>query len=253
MMDADDAKLAFARAVAPVPVADEPSLVKQKSRDFYWYSPILKGQLRHVTADLVVAPRTTDEVIAVVRECVARRVPLTVRGAGTGNYGQAMPLEGGVIMDMTAMTATRRRVSPGVIRVEPGLKLIDLETQTLPTGWELRFHPSTRRTATIGGFIGGGSAGVGSINYGVLRDRGNVLALKVVTMEPSTARAGAARRRRAEGRPRLWHQRHHRRAGDPAGARLALGRRDRRLPRFHGGRAFRPGAWAKPTLSSRSW
>ena len=68
----EDAKLAFARAVAPVPVTDEPSLVKQKSRDFYWYSPILKNQLRGITADLVVAPRTTDEVIAVVRECVAR-------------------------------------------------------------------------------------------------------------------------------------------------------------------------------------
>jgi FAD/FMN-containing dehydrogenase len=181
MMDAA-AKADFARAVAPVPSSDEPALVKQKSRDFYWYSPILKQQLRNVSADLIVAPRTVDEVIAVARECVARRVPLTVRGAGTGNYGQAMPLEGGVVMDMTAMTAIRH-LGGGIIRVEPGLKLIDLEAAILPTGWELRFHPSTRRTATIGGFIGGGSSGIGSINYGVLRDRGNVLALKVVTLE----------------------------------------------------------------------
>jgi FAD/FMN-containing dehydrogenase len=57
------------------------------------------------------------------------------------------------------------------------------EAETVPQGWELRFHPSTRRTATIGGFIAGGSGGVGSINYGGLRERGNVAALRLVTME----------------------------------------------------------------------
>ena len=173
----------FARAIAPIPVIDEPILVKQKSRDFYWYSPILKKQLREVTADLVVMPRNVDEVIAVARECVARRIALTPRGAGTGNYGQAMPLAGGVVLDMSLMNVVKA-FAGGTIRVEPGLKLIDLEAATIPAGWELRFHPSTRRTATIGGFIAGGSSGVGAINYGGLRERGNVLGLTIVTMEP---------------------------------------------------------------------
>ena len=44
-------------------------------------------------------------------------------------------------------------------------------------------HPSTYHTASIGGFIAGGSGGVGSINFGGLRDFGNVLRLRVVTME----------------------------------------------------------------------
>ncbi len=181
MMNAAE-RSAFVRAIAPLPVIDDPALVKQKSRDFYWYSPILKDQLRSVTADLIVVPRTVDDVIAVARECVRKRIPLTVRGGGTGNYGQAMPLDGGIVLDMSAMTAIKK-LEDGVVTVEPGLKIIDLETATLPEGWEMRFHPSTRRTATIGGFIAGGSTGVGAINYGLLRDRGNVLALKVVTME----------------------------------------------------------------------
>jgi FAD/FMN-containing dehydrogenase len=52
-----------------------------------------------------------------------------------------------------------------------------------PSGQELRLHPSTYRTASIGGFIAGGSGGVGSIRWGGLRDLGNVLRLRLVTME----------------------------------------------------------------------
>jgi FAD/FMN-containing dehydrogenase len=47
----------------------------------------------------------------------------------------------------------------------------------------LRMHPSTKRTATIGGFVAGGSGGIGSVNYGGLREPGNILAARVVTME----------------------------------------------------------------------
>jgi FAD/FMN-containing dehydrogenase len=175
---------AFKAEIAPVETIDEQSLVRQKSRDFYWYSPILKRQLGKHFGDLVAIPKDEAEVVKVAAACAKRRIPLTVRGAGTGNYGQAMPLAGGVILDMTAMD---RIVSldAGALKVQPGIKLIDLEAQTVPKGWELRFHPSTRRTATIGGFIAGGSGGVGSINFGVLRDRGTVRSLRVVTVEES--------------------------------------------------------------------
>ncbi len=52
-------------------------------------------------------------------------------------------------------------------------------------GQELRLHPSTYHTATLGGFNAGGSGGVGSIRWGGLRDYGNIIRLKVVTMEAS--------------------------------------------------------------------
>ncbi|MBP0652281.1 FAD-binding protein, partial [Mycobacterium tuberculosis] len=51
------------------------------------------------------------------------------------------------------------------------------------SGQELRLWPSTAKTATIGGFIAGGSGGVGSVAWGGLRDPGNILAARVVTME----------------------------------------------------------------------
>jgi FAD/FMN-containing dehydrogenase len=69
------------------------------------------------------------------------------------------------------------------VRVQAGRKLIDIDQALRPSGWELRMHPSTKRTATIGGFVAGGSGGVGSINHGYLRELGNVLGARVVTLE----------------------------------------------------------------------
>src|SRR5215467_8447793 len=74
---------------------------RQKSRDFHWYSPVLTPQLQNCLADVVVQPRTEDEIAAVVVAAVKHRIPLTVRGGGTGNYGQSVPLKWGVLVDMT--------------------------------------------------------------------------------------------------------------------------------------------------------
>ena len=173
----------FVADLGAIPTITDPALVRQKSRDFFWYSPILKAQLNDKSADLVVCPRTEAEVVATAALCAQRRVPLTVRGGGTGNYGQAVPLEGGVVLDVTALDRILA-LDHGALTVEPGRKLIDIDAATRPQGWELRMHPSTKRTATIGGFIAGGSGGVGSITWGGLRDRGNVLAARVVSCEP---------------------------------------------------------------------
>ena len=173
----------FRAAIADVPVIDEPALVRLRSRDFFWFSPILKAQLQRKSADLVVCPRDEADVVVVARAAARHRVPVTVRGAGTGNYGQAVPLEGGIVLDMTDMTAIEWQ-RPGVVRVQPGKKLVDLDAETRPAGWEQRMHPSTKRTATIGGFVAGGSGGVGSVTYGGLREPGNILGARVVTLEP---------------------------------------------------------------------
>ncbi|MBV8538507.1 MAG: FAD-binding oxidoreductase [Alphaproteobacteria bacterium] len=169
-------------ALAGIPIVDDPAMVRLKSRDFFWYSPILKAELRGKAADLVVVPRDEADVLRVARECVARRVPVTVRGGGTGNYGQMVPLAGGVLLDLSGMSRILW-LKPGVGRFEAGARLIDIDSAAVPTGWELRMHPSTRRMSTIGGFVAGGSGGIGSIRYGQLRDPGNVLGLRVVTME----------------------------------------------------------------------
>src|SRR3954454_13627811 len=174
---------AFRAALGDIPVQDHPRIVQQKSRDHYWYSPRLKAELEHVTAQLVAAPRTQDDVKTILAAAYKHGIPITPRGAGTGNYGQAMPLSGGVILDLTSLDKVIS-ISKDRVRAEAGVILEKLDEQTrAAVGGEMRFHPSTYRMATLGGFIAGGSGGVGSIRWGGLRAFGNLLGLKVITCE----------------------------------------------------------------------
>ncbi len=173
--------------LAGLAVADDAATVKLKSRDFFWFSPILKPLLDDKRADIVVSPRTKDDVIRVAAACARHRVPLTVRGGGTGNYGQAVPLEGGVVLDLTGLDRVLC-ARPGAGRFEAGARLLDIDralrdVHASAGRWELRFHPSTRKQATIGGFVAGGAAGCGSCTWGQIADIGAVLALEVVTVE----------------------------------------------------------------------
>ena len=162
-------------------ITDE-SRVARLSQDFAWFSPVLNRQLKDKRADAVVRPRTEDELRAVVSACVQRNVPITIRGSGTGNYGQTTPLAGGVVLDMTGYNALLW-VRPGVARAQAGMRLGELEKQTRPTGQELRCMPSTYRSATLGGLFGGGFGGIGSINYGPFGAPGNVLGVRAMTIE----------------------------------------------------------------------
>src|SRR3954454_3694054 len=173
---------ALVAQLGDIPTVTESKVVRRRSRDFFWYSPILNEQLDGKSADVLVTPRDEADVVRVAALCARHRVPLTVRAGGTGNYGQAVPLEGGVLLDITKLDAIEW-MKPGQVRVGVGAKMNALDAELQPSGWEIRMHPSTKRTATIGGFVAGGSGGIGSVNYGGLREPGNILAARVVTME----------------------------------------------------------------------
>jgi len=167
----------------PGQVITNPQIVQRLSRDFYWYSPVLKKLLDDKVADAVVQPVSTGEVVKVLACCFERGIPVTARGAGTGNYGQAIPLQGGVVLDLSRMDAIYEITAEGVAVTGPGTRLGPLEAAAREAGWELRCYPSTVVKASVGGFLGGGSGGIGSVSHGGLRDFQTVRAIEVVTME----------------------------------------------------------------------
>ena len=182
-----DALQQFQSDIAGIECVTDAAYVADKSRDYFWYSPILKEQLDGKSGDIVVKPKTEAEVIRVAAACAKHRLTITVRGGGTGNYGQCVPLKGGVILDISALNRVLS-IEPGRVRCEAGILIAELERAVradpvVPGGQEILMFPSTRDMATIGGFIAGGYAGAGSVRNGILKDAGNVTMIRVVTLE----------------------------------------------------------------------
>lgn len=156
--------------------------VSRLSQDFSWFSPVLKEALHGKRGDIAVRPRTEAEISEVVAHCARQGIPITLRGSGTGNYGQSTPLHGGVILDLSGYNSLCW-VRGSVGRAQAGIRLADFDQLARAKGQELRWLPSTYRSATLGGLFGGGFGGAGSITYGPLAAPGNVLAVRVMTVE----------------------------------------------------------------------
>ena len=109
----------FRRDIGHVSSTVDAREIRQKSHDFHWYSQVLTPQLENCMADIVVRPQSEEEIAAVVRAAVKHRMSLTLRGGGTGNYGQSVPLKGGVLLDMTGFNQVVA-VERGHIRVQGG-------------------------------------------------------------------------------------------------------------------------------------
>jgi FAD/FMN-containing dehydrogenase len=152
------------------------------SKDFYWYSPVLKRQLDDKVADLVARPGTLDQLKGVIAACFLAGVPVVPRGGGTGNYGQCIPLYGGVVVDLARLDRILS-LDAGVVRAEPGARLGTIEPAARAVGWELRCMPSTWVKSSLAGFFCGGSGGIGSITWGGINAGDNVKSVTVMTCE----------------------------------------------------------------------
>ncbi len=171
----------LAGAIASDRLSFELPARRKFSRDFFHFSPVLSRELGHEVADCIVWPTNEEELDDVLSVAVSCRVPITVRGGGTGNYGQAVPLAGGIVVDMSQLNQLLE-VQGDTISVQAGAKMGRMEAAARELGKELRIYPSTFQTATIGGFISGGSGGIGSIEWGTVWD-GIVRSMTIKTIE----------------------------------------------------------------------
>jgi FAD/FMN-containing dehydrogenase len=173
---------ALRQLLSGIALNDSPAELDKLSRDYYWYSPILSAQLDGKRGQLAARPVSEQEVVRIAAACARLRVPLTVRGGGTGNYGQSVPLAGGLILDTSALNRIIQ-IRPGMATVQTGALMGGINDAARASGQQLCMFPSTERMATIGGFIAGGHSGIGSIRHGILKDPGNISRIRVVTLE----------------------------------------------------------------------
>jgi len=170
--------------------------VRDNAADLYVYGS--DASVHEASPSVVVRPETVEEVQAIVRYANAQLVPVIARGAGSGASGQAVPIDGGIVMDFKRMNRIKAiRPRDVLCKVEPGVVCDDLNRALQPHGLWFPSAPESGRIATIGGTIANNGSGVRAIKYGTMRDY--VLGMKVVLANGDLVTLGADTRAQASG------------------------------------------------------
>jgi glycolate oxidase len=133
----------------------------------------------HFLPDIVIKPRLTAEISAIMRLCNEHKIPVTPRGAGTGLSGGALPHLGGVLLSMERMNSILEIDERNLqVTTEPGVITEVLQNAVKDKGLFYPPDPSSRGSCFIGGNIAENSGGPKAVKYGVVKDY--VLNLEIV-------------------------------------------------------------------------
>ncbi len=163
--------------------------VLHKPEDLLLYE--YDGSVEVARPNCVVFPRTTADVVEIVRLANRHQIPLTGRGAGTGLSGGALARRGGIVTSFARMNrileidAENQRA-----RVQPGLVNADLSVAVEHLGLHFVPDPSSQKACTIGGNVSENSGGPHTLAYGVTAN--HVLALEVVLPSGEVVHLGGA-------------------------------------------------------------
>ena len=151
----------------------------------------------HGSAEALAFPLSTEEVSALLRYAHEHRVPVTPRGAGTNLVGSTVPLEGGIILDLSRMDRVLELDEDTMtVTVEPGMLLQDLQAYVEARGL---FYPPDpgEKASSIGGNISTNAGGMRAVKYGVTRDY--VRGLEVVLADGTVMQVGGKQVKDASG------------------------------------------------------
>lgn len=144
----------------------------------------------HFIPELVLQPTSTEQVSAIMAYCYQHNIPVTPRGAGTGLSGGALPVLGGVSLDMRKMNRLLKIDTENLqVTVEPGMITEDLQNRVLEQGLFYPPDPASKGSCFIGGNVAENSGGPRAVKYGVVKDY--VLNLEIVLADGSVLWTGA--------------------------------------------------------------
>jgi glycolate oxidase len=148
------------------------------------------GLTAYATSPLVVVlPRTTAEVAAVLKYCHGRGIKVVPRGAGTSLSGGALPLADGVLVGLARMSAVLEiDYDNRVAVVQPGVTNLAITRAVEGRGFYYAPDPSSQIACTVGGNVAENSGGVHCLKYGLTTN--NVLGVELVMMDGEVVRLG---------------------------------------------------------------
>lgn len=139
--------------------------------------------------DVVVFPKTTEEVSKIVKLANREKIPVTPRGGGTSLSGGPLPVSGGIALVMTRMNRLLAIDRDNLIAiVEPGVITADLHKKAEEAGLFYPPDPSSSNVSTIGGNLAENAGGPHGLKYGVTKHY--VIGLEVVTPQGEIIRTG---------------------------------------------------------------
>lgn len=148
--------------------------------------------------DVVVRPRSTDEVARIVRVCTQNQIPITPIGGRTGLSGGSLSVYGGVGLALDRMNAIEHIDEHNLqVTVQPGVITQVLVDAVAAKGLYYAPDPSSKGSCTIGGNLAENAGGPRAVKYGVTRD--NVLNLEVVLPSGEVIWTGANTLKNATG------------------------------------------------------
>lgn len=147
------------------------------------------GTFQQYPPEVVVTPRTTDEVAAVLRLCYERDIPVIPRGAGTGLAGGTIPTPGSLVLSLARMNSILEiDTANTVVRTEAGVVTADLQRAVETRGLFYPPDPASLNQCTIGGNAACNAGGPRCLKYGVTKDY--VVGLTVVLADGRVLRLG---------------------------------------------------------------
>jgi glycolate oxidase len=147
--------------------------------------------------DMVVQPRTTEQVAEILRIAFENDVPVTPRGAGTSVTGAALACHGGIVIDLSKMNKVKEvNLDDMYVVVEPGLICGDLNKMLAPDFF-FPPDPGSSNICTLGGMVSTNASGVRAAKYGTTKDF--VMGMEVVLMGGEVIRTGCRAPKNSSG------------------------------------------------------
>jgi alkyldihydroxyacetonephosphate synthase len=176
-----DAEAALSSALGEGAVITTPVVLGAYTADTYWPALHAKAAGTPIARpDVVIRPRTEEDVATVLAIAHERRIPVIPWGGGSGTQGGALAINGGIVIDLRSLDEVIEIDETSMtVTVQAGKNGRELEAQLNTRGLMLPHYPASVEWATVGGYIAARGSGVLSTRYGKIEDL--VLSLRVVT------------------------------------------------------------------------
>lgn len=174
-------------------VETDPAAIGARLRDNSWLSPVLSGHIDAMAGataggslgvEAVVGPADLDQLAACVAAAYRQDTPITMLGAGTSNFGQSIPMRGGIVIELSRLCGIGdpAAAADGRITVGAGALLGRIDDEVRSHGAELPVVTTTYAASHAAGWVAGGHVGLGSSSWGTIWD-GNIVGATVMTCE----------------------------------------------------------------------